>query len=417
MFFGELRYAATLGPFRTAAALVVACGLLGALGFVALAPPKADPSRLARVPNIDSTPGGQRQRVSPSYRETLRTANVSQADEADRTGASFVSIPEGLPEQTRRPRPASQPGAAQDTHSPDHGRGDPNFQAAQRIARVAGRSAANGDESRFSRHTEHIPVSAAAAVPASYAEPRENPFHSAILRQMNAIARGMEVPEPVSVELIADARGQDMAWAPQPADNSEAAQPGSAAPAAIAVGTIFEAVTVSEVDSDVPAPVAVRVRSGPATGSILIGGFQTNSLASGFVIEFGRLVTPSGSETAVRAVAVDPLSRAFTVASEIETRPVQRYGPMLISSFVSGFAANATRPAMTLLSGANSIIAASEKPGLGENFAAGAGQAAAQASADLAANAPKTARIRLYAGEPVGVMFLAPVQLPEPQQE
>ena len=416
MLFGELRLAASLGPFRMAAALAVACGLLGALGFLALAPQKADPSRLARVPNIDSTPGGQRQRVSPSYRETLRTANVSQAAEADRTGASFVSIPEGLPEQTRRPRPPSQSGAARDGAAPDHGLSDADFQAAQRIALAAGRSAANGGPSRSLPHSEKI-SDAGGAVPASHREPADNPFHAAILRQMNAISRGMAVPEPVSVELIADANDPDMAWAAQSADGSAAARPEQPPPAAIAAGTVFEAETVSEVDSDVPAPVAVRVRSGPAAGSILIGGFQTNSLANGFVMEFGTLVTPTGRETAVRAVAVDLHTRGFTVASEVQARPIQRFGPMLVSSLVSGFAANASRPALTLFTGANGVIAATEKSGLGENLAAGAGQAAAQASAEFAANAPKTARIRLFAGEPVGIMFLTPVSGPEFQQE
>ena len=291
------------------------------------------------------------------------------------------------------------------------------MEAAQRIARVADRSAADGGDVRSAAHTEQIPGPAAEAVQTPAAKTGENPFHDAILRQMSAIARSMKAPEPVSVELIADANDQNMAWRPQSEDSSTAAQPGPAAPAAIAAGTILEAETVSEVDSDVPAPVAVRLRSGSAAGSILIGGFQTNSLASGFVIEFGRLVTPSGLETGVRAIAVDLHSRAVAVASEVQPRPIQRYGPMLVSSFVSGFAANATRPAIKLLSGANGVIAATEKPDLRENLIAGAGQAAAQASADLAANAPKTARIRLYAGEPVGIMFLAPVSVPEPQQD
>ena len=417
MLFGELRYAATLGPFRTAAAILAACGLFGILAYFALAPQQTGPSRLARAPNIDSTPGGQRQRVSPSYRETLRTANVSQADEADRTGASFVSIPEGLPEQTRRASPESQPGAVRDNSPRGHGPGDPDFRAAQRIARAADRSAAKGDASGSSPDAEQFPVSPAEAVPASFKGPGENPFHAAILRQMSAIARGMEVPEPVSVELIADAGGPDMAWPPQSEDNSTAAPPGSGGPPAIAAGTILEAETISEVDSDVPAPVAVRVRSGPAAGAVLLGRFQTNSLANGLIIEFGKLVTPSGREFAVQATAVDFHSSASAVASEVQTRPVQRYGPMLISSFVSGFAASATRPAVTLLSGANGVLAAADKPDLRENLIAGAGRAAASASADLAANAPKNVRIRLFAGEPVGVLFLTSVTAPELQED
>ena len=150
---------------------------------------------------------------------------------------------------------------------------------------------------------------------------------------------------------------------------------------------------------------------------MLIGRFAANSLAEGVSIEFSRLSLPTGQEIAVQAMALDRFTMGGAVHGEVDPRPVQRYGPLMVSSFVSGFAANAARPPMTLLNTANGVLAATEKPTIEDNLIAGAGQAASAAASDLAAAAPKSPRIRVRPGETVSILFLSQVSVPSHSPE
>ena len=80
----------------------VALGI-GGTGYFALSDGAEVPSRLARVPPMDTTPGGQRQRESERYQETLQVANELNADNAVRAGNSFIPIPEDLTESINPP--------------------------------------------------------------------------------------------------------------------------------------------------------------------------------------------------------------------------------------------------------------------------------------------------------------------------
>ncbi len=83
------------GLFKLFAALLVVC----AIAYLGLASRDGTLSRIARVPNLDATPGGARQRESPQYQDTLRRANDLNLERAMVEGGSFVMVPEVVPEQ------------------------------------------------------------------------------------------------------------------------------------------------------------------------------------------------------------------------------------------------------------------------------------------------------------------------------
>ena len=414
--FHHSTYQSSVPSIVRITAFLIACAvLLGAVAYSAFSPQKTEPSRLERVPIMNSTPGGERQQESQLYRETLSEANLVQADEAMQTGISFVSVPEGLWENVKTL--GSADGYSQSI-SPNLPKSQINqTQAAEIIAQAASESSRRPsmkpEESSYpsplmTQTTQTFARPEVAAAPVSI---DENPHHALILRQMNAIVQGKEVPKPHSAELISESIGVNAAWKPTNPNEADAAHQKKEF-TTIEAGSILMGTTIAELNSDVSLPVSVRITRGKVAGAVLIGSFQANTAGNGLIIQFGTLMLPNGSQVPVQAVAIDPFSGAAAVASQVDARLIQRYGPTLLTSFVSGFAASANRPALSFIGGGSGLIAASNKPTHKDNLIAGAGQAAAQAASNIADNAPKSPRIRLFSGDVIGILFLAPVSVP-----
>ncbi len=381
--------------------LAVGIGVASVIGltvYLVFSPAPTDPSKLMRVPNMDATPGGDRQRESQRYRETLRQSNLNRAAEADHTGGWFMSVPEGLPARTNAKKQKVENTSVR----------SPSITATEAAQQVA--AATESTHLREPAAPEDADV--VKPVPPRSPVATENPFHGAILRQMTAVTQGLEITGTGGAVLIADANGQDMAWQESDIQIHAANTSPIATPSVIASGDILQGEVISLIDSDVAAPVAVRLTSGPYVGSTLIGRFMANSLAGGVLIEFERLALAAGKEITVQAIALDPVTRGVAVQGEINPRLGQRYGPLLVSAFVSGFAANAVRPTTTIIETANRQIATTAQPRVEDSVIAGAGQAANAAAADLTAAAPRTPRIRILPGQSIDILFLSSVTLP-----
>lgn len=382
-------------------------GLLGMIGVVAYflhAPDALAPSRLERVPTIDSTPGGEHQRESEQYRETLRRSNLTQADKAKESGDSFMPVPEALPEKVPSELPQIQ--SRQETAAAEI-----SFtaqQVAERVA-VATTTAAQRIETErtYSQSKSDQSLEVAGSTQSASVTGDENPYHALILRQMSAITRATEINGQRSVELLATDQGQIGPVEPQ----DEMAETVLNVHR-LSSGMILAGEVVTLIDSDVPSPVTVRVISGHIKDSVLIGRFDLNANSKAVAIEFNRLVVPDGAEFPVQAMAIDPFTQGGAIQGDIDHRPLQRYGPMLVSSFISGFANHATRPATTLSNTAGGLLVTSDKPLVKDNLIAGVGQAANAAATQFVESAPKTPRIRIYPGETVSILLLSPIQIP-----
>ena len=406
-------YGASGSPFRpvgrrhVAAMLIIA--VLGGGVLLALDPAETDQSRLARVPMMDTTPGGVRQRESEKYRETLRTANVANAEEARRSGNSFVSVPEGLRRLSREPGrlPMAPWSAPENPIVPEASSMEITPDTVEGSKPSIAMPTVRFDESE-SRSAVTVPVQ-----PYLQAVERSgNPNAAMMLRQMGAISSGMSVPEPVAVEFKLESTRR-LARSPNPEFNRAT---GNSEPIIVPAGTVMRAETVTMLDSDSPSPAVVRLVSGRLSGWTMTGAFESIPNARGMAIGFDTLSSPSGVESAVNAIAIDGSTHGSTVAASFDARLFERYGPMLASSFVSGFADNASRPSVSLAGTASTILGTMERPTFEESLHAGFGETAGKLTSDIASVVPTGPRIALGAGSSIGILFVSTARVhAEPQ--
>lgn len=404
--------------------------------FLALDGGMDHPSRLARVPVMDSTPGGQRQRESERYQERLRFANEANADEASRNGQSHIPIPENLTES--RVRSVGHSDARQPR------RDDPPAEPESPAGRSATRSASEvGSAEYLTRPRVEAAEPAAVAPLASDAEsdlgtveppPLEStrlaaaelgsgPINerrvTAIVAQMTAIARGIGVSPPKSEILLPDLSGLRKGEQPQAASGLEGANGIAAVPtdspggmgtggsgSAVPAGSILYGQVLNTVDSDNPVPVVAEITDVRLEGHKLIGRIAAAENGGGFAVSFDTLVRPDGTALSVAAVALDGLDGSSTVASRTDRRMLERYGALFASTFVSEYARNAATTDLSTIIANGSVISTSAKPSRKESLYAALGSAGAQLAADLASSAPRGPRTLLLAGHPIGILFL-----------
>ena len=454
--------------FRSRKALAVGAAALGigGAGYFALSDVAEVPSRLARVPAMDTTPGGQRQRESERYRETLQTANEMNAENAGRAGSSFIPIPEDLTESINPPLEIGVvPWADREPEVldqvppqvPNELNADPDlekvdetdpFEAAEDAPEPPVKPISNGDKSE-ALSSDIAANSVENRIPdpkingPSFQEPAgrsngpskaDNPFRAAIIGQMNAIARGLAVRPPKGEILIANGQYSSKPRSGGRLDSN--AQVGnetrsdgninggqsanqienenSAGSVRISAGSILYGETLNAADSDNPAPIIVEVSQGSNKGLRLIGSGTASAYGDGFAIEFDTLVNLEGVAQSVSAIGLDGFDGDVAVASSKDLRIFERYGPLLASSFIEGFARSAARTGSTTVIANGSTTVATEKLTGKEHLYSALGEAGGRLATDLAANAPKGPKVILEAGHPIGILFVETVTIDSP---
>ena len=454
--------------FRSRKALAVGAAALGVggAGYFALSDVAEVPSRLARVPAMDTTPGGQRQRESERYRETLQTANEMNAANADRARNSFIPIPEDLTESINPPlKIGAAPWENRELdvldqippQVPNELNADPDSEKVDETDPIEAATDApdppvmpisNGDKSEALR-SDIVTDSVENRIPdptingPSFQEPAgrsngpskaDNPYRAAIIGQMNAIARGLAVRPPKGEILIANGQYSSNARSNGRLDSN--AQVGnetrlddnisggrsanqidnenSAGGVRISAGSILYGETLNAADSDNPAPIVVEISQGPNEGLRLIGSGTASAYGDGFAIEFDTLVNLEGSTQPVSAIGLDGFDGDVAVASSKDLRIFERYGPLFASSFIEGFARSAARTGSTTVVANGSTTVAIEKPTGKEHLYSALGEAGGRLATDLAANAPKGPKVMLEAGHPIGVLFVETVTIDSP---
>lgn len=102
-------------------------------------------------------------------------------------------------------------------------------------------------------------------------------------------------------------------------------------------GTIFNAVIETAVNSDEDSPVLARIVSGPLKGTRLIGSFR--NLGEKVAIVFNTANIPSFDKTVkLNAYAIDTNTSRTAIADDVDHHYFLRYGVLLATSFISGYA-------------------------------------------------------------------------------
>lgn len=119
------------------------------------------------------------------------------------------------------------------------------------------------------------------------------------------------------------------------AATSETTQSGNTPPAVtLKPGDLVYAIVDVGVNSDVPSAVLATVTSGEYKNARLMGSFQRHD--ERLVLAFNRAVLPSGETVQLEAYAVDPSTSEASVASSVDTHFFSRWGGLVASAFLEG---------------------------------------------------------------------------------
>ena len=124
--------------------------------------------------------------------------------------------------------------------------------------------------------------------------------------------------------------------APAAASVEKAVTPAPDTPPAVGLkpGDLLYAIVDVGVNSDVPSAVLATVTSGEYRNARLMGAFQRHD--ERLVLAFNRAVLPSGETVQLEAYAVDPATSEASVASSVDTHFFSRWGGLVASAFLEG---------------------------------------------------------------------------------
>lgn len=383
--------------------------------------PTTSPSKAARPPELDSTPGGAVQEENIRFQESLRQANDERSQAARESGTTFMPTPEGVLSSVQRVdgvtfddvEPEAEPEPAPVVATPEPTR--------RTIAPPPAIQRVEVPETRSepTRQTVEMPQNPAVA---SNGEEEENPYVKASIGQMAAVTRAMEMPvskvmdgiEPISA---ADAStggtsagsGSSSGLSALAALTGGSGNGSDGADVMLRPGDIIYGETLTAVNSDAQSPVLVEITTGNLKGARLVGGFEMAEGSDRMVVSFSSMTLADGTTIGINGFAVDGKTAETAVASDVQRRYVSRYAPIFAATFISAYAESASRPEQTMTEDGDVVVAQSTTE---ESLIAGAGAGMEAIAADIAQRAPKGPLVKLRDGYPIAIIVLDPVDNP-----
>ncbi|HSX19578.1 MAG TPA: TrbI/VirB10 family protein [Gammaproteobacteria bacterium] len=104
-------------------------------------------------------------------------------------------------------------------------------------------------------------------------------------------------------------------------------------------GSILFAVLDTAVDTDEPGPVMATIVAGSLKGSKLLGTMSSNLTSETISLSFTAINMPGEANSmGISAVAIDPDTARTALASDVDHHYLYRWGSLLASSFIQGYA-------------------------------------------------------------------------------
>ena len=178
----------------------------------------------------------------------------------------------------------------------------------------------------------------------------------------------------------------------------------------VPAGEIAYAQLLLEANSDVQGPVLARIAGGPLSGSKAIGTFSTQNEL--LVLTFNTLVQ-DGISKPINAIAVNPSTSLTGLVSKIDRRYFTRVILPGAAAFIQGTAEAIAASGQTTIT-INGTGATTTQSDIDldsdEEISAGIEEAATALGQVLQQRANNTQPLlRIYAGTPIGLLFLEPV--------
>lgn len=333
--------------------------------------PGAPPSAVVVAPAINERPG---EVTSPAYRMAVEANDQQRAQEAKERGESAVP----MPISGRSEEPALSP--LEKYKSPEPA----------------------------PRHQEPI------AQPTQVSTVPDNDRQRYVEAMQKAMARKMKELDGLRETQVA----REVVYF-QPKDAGAGAEQkandGAPQTAKVKAAVLLDAGTVElgyldwEANSDVPgSPVVATVRSGPFEGAKVTGGFQA---AEEFMLLKFDTLSLGGESYQVDAVAVDPATKSFAMADDVNHHYMRRVVLPAAAALVSGFGEISSRPRSSIV--LNGALAATQTDPLNmqEKLFGAVGRAAETTGNLLEQEASGVkSTVRNFSGKQIGILFLRNVE-------
>jgi hypothetical protein len=372
------------------------------LAYVLTGQGEVEMSSTSTPPNIDATPGGNVQATSAEYQENLRRENERRANLAGELGVTFTPTPEVLlqPEQIA---PVQETETVEAEPAPQ----EPVVER-QETRRILLPAPAATPAPAPTPEPQVAAAEPAQSAPAPEQQQEENPFISRMIGQMGAVSQRQELL-PMTANRVAVVEAPAEEAAAEGAAGQEAATDAASQDLIFRPGDVLYGETMTTVSSDDEAPVLVEIVAGPQKGARLVGEISPNRQAANLVVNFTSMTLSDGSVVAIDAYAVDGKSAEMAVASDVERRYLQRYGPILAASFISAYAQARSQPARSVVGVGDNFQVDREAPTTEQSLFAGLGAASSVIAADILRSAPDGPKIILRAGFPIAILMVEPV--------
>ncbi len=156
---------------------------------------------------------------------------------------------------------------------------------------------------------------------------------AAVSKEMILINKEMKKGSPAQVSNVFEV---DLAALRPPVANNSALNSASAPKVTpFSVGEVLYAVNEIAVNSDVPGPVVAQVLQGPLKGGKFLGSFKRHD--EQLLLEFEQF-SFNNETISIEAYAVDPSTSGVAVRSDVDNHYLSRWGGLIASSFLEGFA-------------------------------------------------------------------------------
>jgi intracellular multiplication protein IcmE len=174
-------------------------------------------------------------------------------------------------------------------------------------------------------------------------------------------------------------------------------------------GQIAYAQLLIEANTDAPGPVLAHVLSGPLKGGRLIGSFEAQR--SVLTLSFSSITLEDGTTLGVNAIALDPNTTLPGLATEVDRRYLARIMLPAAAAFITGFAdAIAESGRTTVTISGDTVSEETSDASDDQEVATGIAEMGEELSEIIDEEVEQIVpMIRIAAGTPMGVLFLAPV--------
>ena len=360
---------------------------------------KKAPSYVAQGSSISETPGSSE--VSATMKQAIEDKNLENVEEALRTNQSAVPIPVESPKGAM-PLPTEEVSGE-----------DP----LDRWKRM--------QEERV-RQQEMLaqaqPQQQQGPPPVDTKTPAVNAMAQSMATQMQAILQNQKIQEPrlkkiTSVDFIDEAERKKMEkqLAAQKRLQESQIQAASAAQGSeqveniiLPAGTIEYGQLLIEANTDAPGPVLAQIVSGPLRGSRVLGAFTSTD--EYLTLNFSQLVL-DGISYSIEAVAIDPATTLPGMITEIDRKYFTRIVLPMAAEFVTGLTDAISESGTTsVFISDSSVTQSTEDKDSKQEVSSGLSEAGEKLSEILDEEADKAQpMLRVAAGTPLGVLFVAPV--------